>query len=238
MSGLGTVGDAKGDKFVSIEALEGGRGDDTFYGSNNADTLIGNAGNDKLYGNGGDDTIFGGAGDDILYGHDGNDWLDGGIGNDQLYGGRGSDTLYGGDGDDILDGVFDDDVLFGGAGNDTLLGGDGDDLLIGGAGNNIYVGGYGADVFRFTSLGVKDTIKDFTRGVDKIDLSQLDAKTGGAVDPFKWLGDGAFTKTAGELHTVRIDGLNYLEGDVNGDGIADFSIQTNNKIVITDIIFG
>ncbi|MEH3124184.1 MAG: M10 family metallopeptidase C-terminal domain-containing protein [Sphingomonas phyllosphaerae] len=237
-SNVGTVGDAKGDKFVSIEALEGGSGDDTFYGSNNADTLTGNAGKDTLFGNGGDDTIFGGAGDDSLYGNDGNDWLDGGTGNDQLYGGRGSDTLYGGDGDDILDGVFDDDVLFGGAGNDTLLGGDGDDLLIGGTGNNIYVGGYGADIFRFVSLGVKDTIKDFTRGVDKIDLSQLDAKTGGAVDPFKWLGDGAFTKTAGELHTVRIDGLNYLEGDVNGDGIADFSIQTNLKIAVTDIIFG
>ena len=237
-SNSGSVGDAKGDKFVSIEALEGGSGDDTFFGSNNADTLIGNAGADKLYGNGGDDTIFGGAGDDILYGHDGNDWLDGGTGNDQLYGGRGSDTLYGGDGDDILDGVFDDDVLFGGAGNDTLLGGDGDDLLIGGTGNNIYVGGYGADTFRFVSLGVKDTIRDFTRGVDKIDLSQLDAKTGGAVDPFTWIGDKAFSKTAGELHTVRIDGLNYLEGDVNGDGVADFSIQTPNKIVITDIIFG
>ena len=238
MSNSGSVGDAKGDKFVSIEALEGGRGDDTLYGSNNADTLIGNAGNDKLYANGGDDTVFGGAGDDIIYGHDGNDWLDGGAGNDQLYGGRGTDTLYGGDGDDTLDGVFDDDVLFGGAGNDLLLGGDGNDLLIGGSGNNTYFGGAGADIFRFATLGVKDTIKDFTRGVDLIDLSQLDAKTGGAIDPFKWLGDGAFTKTAGELHTVRIDGLNYLEGDVDGDGVADFSIQTNLKILVTDIIFG
>jgi serralysin len=238
LSNSGSVGDAKGDKFVSIEALEGGSGNDVLYGSNNADTLTGNAGNDILYANGGDDTVFGGAGDDLIYGHDGNDLLDGGTGNDRLVGGRGSDTLYGGDGDDILEGVVGDDVLFGGAGNDTLLGGDGDDLMIGGAGNNLYGGGAGADVFRFVNLGVKDTIRDFARGVDKIDLSQLDAKTGGAVDPFTWLGDGAFTKTAGELHTVRIDGLNYLEGDVNGDGIADFSIQTNLKILVSDIIFG
>ncbi|WP_394646657.1 M10 family metallopeptidase C-terminal domain-containing protein [uncultured Sphingomonas sp.] len=236
-SGLGTAGDANGDRLFSIEALEGGSGNDTFYGSNNADTLFGNGGNDQLYGNGGDDTIFGGAGNDIIYGHDGDDWLDGGIGNDQLYGGSGGDTLYGGDGDDVLDGVTGNDVLFGGAGNDQLLGGAGDDILIGGTGNNSLTGGGGADIFRFTELGVKDVIRDFTRGTDQIDLSWLDAKTGGAVDPFDWIGAQAFSKTAGELRFFTDGGINYLEGDVNGDGVADFSIQVNVKITQSDIIF-
>jgi serralysin len=237
-SNRGTAGDALGDKLVSIEALEGGRGDDTLYGSGNADTLIGNAGNDMLWGNDGDDTIDGGAGDDMIQGGAGADWLDGGSGNDQIYGGTGSDTLYGGAGDDFLDGMADNDILWGGAGNDTLAGGAGDDLLIGGAGSNILTGGMGADVFRFADLGAKDTIRDFTRGVDRIDLSWLDAKTGGAVDPFQWVGAAAFSNTAGELRAFTLDGVNYVEGDVNGDGVADFSIQTNIKIIQSDIIFG
>ncbi|MDR6789735.1 serralysin [Sphingomonas sp. BE138] len=236
-TGAGTQGDANGDRLSGIEAVEGSAFDDTIYGSNNADTLTGNAGNDKLYANGGDDTVFGGAGDDVIYGHGGDDWLDGGIGNDQLYGGAGSDQLYGGAGDDYLDGVFGDDVLFGGAGNDVLGGNDGNDILYGGAGNNVLTGGAGADIFRFTDLGTRDRITDFTRGVDLIDLTQLDAKTGGAIDPFAWIGDQAFSKTAGELRFYRVDGMNFLEGDVNGDGVADFSIQTMIRIDQSDILF-
>ncbi len=238
LSGRGTAGDAAGDRLTSIEALEGGRGNDMLYGSNANDTLTGNAGDDRLEAYAGDDALDGGAGNDVLYGQAGDDWLDGGIGNDQLYGGAGSDQLYGGDGDDILDGVFDNDVLFGGAGNDTLYGGAGDDVIYGGAGNNILFGGAGADTFRFTDLGARDTTRDFTRGVDTIDLSLLDAKTGGAIDAFKWVGAAEFSKAAGELRAFTLDGLNYLEGDVNGDGVADFSIQTNVRILQSDVFFG
>ena len=237
-TGAGTQGDANGDRLSGIEAVEGSAFDDTIYGSNNADTVFGGAGNDKLYLNGGDDTVFGGAGDDIIYTHAGDDYLDGGIGNDQLYGGAGSDQLYGGDGDDILDGVFDDDVLFGGLGNDTLQGGAGNDILYGGAGNNTLTGGAGADLFRFTNLGTRDKITDFTRGVDFIDLTQLDAKTGGAIDPFAWIGEQAFSKVAGELRFYRTtEGMYFLEGDVNGDGVADFSVQTMIRIDQSDILF-
>ncbi len=123
------------------------------------------------------------------------------------------------------------------AGNDTLVGGAGEDVLIGGAGNNVLTGGGGVDVFRFTELGANDVIRDFTRGVDRIDLSWLDAKTGGAIDPFDWVGSQAFSKTAGELRFFTDAGVNYLEGDVNGDGVADFSVQVNIKLVESDIIF-
>ena len=77
-------------------------------------------------------------------------------GNDDLYGGNGADTLNGGGGVD---------VLVGGAAADRLIGGTGDDTLTGGA---------GADVFVYDARGFgTDTITDFVRGQDKIDLSAL-----------------------------------------------------------------
>ncbi|MFH0287258.1 tandem-95 repeat protein [Vibrio owensii] len=72
-----------------------------------------------------------------------------------------ADTLYGQQGDDIL---------FGHGGNDILVGGSGDDILIGGSGE---------DTFKFVDdgSGIRDgeidTVKDFTKGEDKIDISDL-----------------------------------------------------------------
>ncbi|MGI9917915.1 tandem-95 repeat protein, partial [Vibrio owensii] len=79
----------------------------------------------------------------------------------QSHQGDKADTLYGQQGDDIL---------FGHGGNDILVGGSGDDILIGGSGE---------DTFKFIDDGTGirdgeiDTIKDFTKGEDKIDISDL-----------------------------------------------------------------
>ncbi|CAH1521365.1 VWFA domain-containing protein [Vibrio owensii] len=79
----------------------------------------------------------------------------------QSHQGDKADTLYGQQGDDIL---------FGHGGNDILVGGEGDDILIGGSGE---------DTFKFIDdgSGIRDgeidTIKDFTKGEDKIDISDL-----------------------------------------------------------------
>lgn len=215
----GLWGDAVGDRLNSIEALEGGSGNDTLIGWTGNDTLTGNAGSDSLLGNGGNDTLDGGAG---------NDALDGGAGNDVLRGGAGDDGLTGGDGNDVLEG---------GDGNDALTGGNGNDVLNGGLGNDGLVGGAGIDVFRFTDLGGADRIADFTRGQDRIDLSGLDAVTGGAIDAFDWIGSTGFSNTAGELRSYVENGAYFLAGDVNGDGVADFTIQTYVQIVQTDIVF-
>ncbi|HVF82662.1 MAG TPA: RTX toxin, partial [Sphingomicrobium sp.] len=64
-----------------------------------------------------------------------------------------------------------------------------------------------------------DQISDFARG-DRIDLRKIDAVAGGGDNAFTYIGGGAFTKVAGQLHYVN--GL--LEGDTNGDGVADFSV--------------
>ncbi|MFM6012290.1 MAG: hypothetical protein ACKO99_16855 [Dolichospermum sp.] len=77
------------------------------------------------------------------------------------------------------------DSLRGGTGNDTLTGGAGNDSLTGGAGSDNLTGGAGNDIFRYTVLTHSnagtltgenltfDTITDFTKGQDKIDVAGL-----------------------------------------------------------------
>ncbi len=105
-----------------------------------------------------------------ITGTEGDDRLDGTDGGDRIFGLGGGDRLYGHDGDDLLDG---------GAGNDVLHGGAGDDVLIGGAGAERLYGGAGRDVFRYQSLEDRgDQIRDFERGQDVIDISELLASLG------------------------------------------------------------
>lgn len=271
LSARGTAGAANGDRYVTVEGLEGSAFNDTLIGNGFDNLLIGGAGADVLNGGGGVDTasyrtatrsvmvslqtmtgslgdaagdrltsieaLEGGAGDDMLIGWTGNDTLTGGAGNDMLVGNAGNDTLVGGLGDDNLQGGAGNDALTGGAGNDALDGGAGNDVLNGGLGNDRLFGGAGNDVFRFTDLGGADGIADFTRGQDRIDVSGLDAVAGGAVDAFAWIGGAAFSSTAGELRSYVDNGAYFVAGDVNGDGVADFTIQTYVQIVQSDMIF-
>ena len=86
-------------------------------------------------------------------------------------------------------------------------------------------------------FGGADTIADFRRGQDRIDLSGIDAVTGGGDDAFNWVGSNAFSGTAGELRGYSQGGAFFLAGDVNGDGVADFTIQVNTTILTTDLVF-
>lgn len=160
---------------------------------------------------------------------------------DRLSGNDRANTLSGGAGDDRLDGGDGDDVLDGGAGDDELEGGDDGDVLNGGAGNDELEGGDGRDTFAFTDLGGTDEVKDFRRGHDKIDLSDLDAILDNeGHDAFAWVGKDAFSNTAGELRTYKHRGDNFLAGDVDGDGVADFVIAFGEgpPILQSDVIFG
>ena len=97
-----------------------------------------------------------------------------------------------------------DDWLMGDRDNDALSGGGGDDVLDGGAGADWLVGDPGADIFVFSALddpaGGQDTIADFVRGEDRIDLSALGADIEGGL----WLGGRSFTGHAGEA-VVALD---------------------------------
>ena len=129
-------------------------------------------------------------------------------------------------------------TLLGNAGANTLSGGAGDDVLVGGGGKDSLSGGAGADVFRFllASDSVKgssrDVIKDFLAGVDRIDLTAIDAIAGtGTDDAFTFIGTAAFSKVAGQL---RFDAAkSILAGDVNGDAVADFEIALTGVSALT-----
>jgi pectate lyase len=213
------------------DKLVGGSGDDTLDGGNGNDTLFGDNGNDKLNGGTGDDRLEGGEGKDTLDGGTGNDILLGGTGDDKLYGGDGNDQLDGGEGKDLLDGGAGNDILLGGAGKDTLIGGAGNDRLVGGLDSDVLTGGAGNDTFVFSQLldskvgSGHDVVTDFAKG-DVIDLSAIDAMTKLNGDQsFSFIGSGKFTGQAGELHAIQSGGDTLIEGDVNGDGKADFQIE-------------
>jgi len=96
--------------------------------------------------------------------------INGTNGNDNLIGTNGSDNISGLDGDDALTGRQGNDILVGGGGSDNLSGGKGFDTLNGGLGNDNLVGGAGNDLFVLgAALGV-DTISDFTKSQDTIQL--------------------------------------------------------------------
>jgi Ca2+-binding RTX toxin-like protein len=126
-------------------------------------------------------------------------------------------------------------VICGNRGSNSLDGQGGDDYLFGGAGRDFLTGGAGADKFDFNAVResgktatLRDQITDFLRGADKLDLSSIDARTTlTGNQAFKWIATQAFHHKAGELHFVRSGANILVEGDVNGDAVADFQIQVN-----------
>lgn len=141
-----------------------------------------------------------------------------------------ANAVIGNDGNNRLAGLGGNDFLSGGAGADTLVGGLGADNLKGGA---------GADTFVFESTGDstrdpsgRDTISDFSRAEgDRIDLSRVDANGADA-------GEGAFKLVSafdgfhGAL-TVTAQGSQWLvQGDVNGDKVADFALLVTSATAL------
>ncbi|AZO08486.1 adhesin [Mesorhizobium sp. M3A.F.Ca.ET.080.04.2.1] len=143
----------------------------------------------------------------------------------------GDDVLYGNGGADIILGMAGNDTLFGQDGNDTLNGGDGNDRLVGGVGADTLTGGLGADTFYYGSAisdspvsVANDTITDFVHGVDKIDLSSIDANTvSGGDQAFLFGGFNAAT-VANSITWSEVGGNTIVRVDVNGNATADFQI--------------
>lgn len=234
LNGLTIVGDA------GANALTGTAFDDVLVGGVGNDTLAGGAGIDTAsYADAtsalkislgitkAQDTL--GAGKDTLSGIEN---LIGGSGNDSLTGSAVANRIEGGAGADSLIGL---------GGSDSLLGGNGNDSLTGGAGADSLWGGAGADTFVLSALSdssapASDIVWDFNAGEgDKIDLSAIDAITGGKDQAFTLV--TAFSHAAGQL-TVTAEADHYLlQGDVTGDGVADFSMMVYSMGLMTSASF-
>jgi lysophospholipase L1-like esterase len=181
------------------------------------------------------DRLYGNSGSNRLDGRGGNDLVDGRSGNDRLYGGAGNDRLYGSSGDDWFSGSSGSDTIYGESGADRIYGGSGDDNISGGRGRDVLYGGSGLDRFIFkwrpesgTTTSARDVIADFVRG-DKVDLSYLDANTTRSGNQ-KFTFVSSFTGRPGELQWDENSRGFMVSADVNGNGIADFSIQLNTKL--------
>jgi Ca2+-binding RTX toxin-like protein len=243
--------------FDDDDVLNGNEGNDLLDGGAGADTMTGGIGDDRYIvdnagdmvieaANGGTDTVVSSinytlgvnvenlelAGSAVVgTGNNANNVITGNGLNNSLIGGSGDDTLDGGEGNDTLNG---------GGGNDILIGGGGNDVLNGGPGMDIMDGGAGADRYLFIPSSVSTTQVDrvyfSATDDDVIDLSMIDAVTGGGDDAFSFLGTGAFTGLAGQLRYEatgswsegdRSGSVYRVSGDLNGDGVADFHIDVN-----------
>lgn len=225
-------------------------GSDKIYGSSKNDYLKGFASDDLLNGSFGADTLDGGLGNDtfivdnvedkvIELKNQGIDVVRSTV--DFTLAGQHIEnlTLLGTKSINAIGNSL-SNVLIGNSAANSINGGSGNDLLIGGLGRDVLSGGAGADTFQFKTLAdskagisARDQIKDYTVGVDHIDLRGIQAIDGATSNKaFAFLGYDAFTKHAGELHAVRSSGSTIIEGDVDGDAKADF------QILLKDVVAG
>lgn len=245
-----------------VNRLSGGGGNDLLIGKGGADVLDGSTGSDTA---GYDQATAavrvdlqtpsantGDAAGDVLISIEN---VSGSGFNDVLFGNAAANTLRGSIYPQIASG---NDYLDGRAGNDQLFGHDGNDKLIGGAGIDGMTGGAGADIFLFRNISetgktstTRDIILDFTHNAtlnlsDRIDLSLIDANLNAANNQaFIWKGTGAFVAgQSGGLRYFQQDLVvasldkTIIEGDLNGDRIADFQIQLKGlkALVAADFI--
>jgi len=241
--------DLAGVTLTGIAAIDGGAGNDTITGSVGADTIIGGAGNDELNGGDGNDVFLFGAGA-------GTDRIDGGIGFDTIRANAANAALTWGSfsnveaisGDNFanvrivgtstadridLTGITLTNItrVEGGNGNDTITGSAGADTILGGAGADLLRGGAGADVFDYdlvsdSRLTLVDTIAEFERGLDRIDLSTIDANSQSAGDQaFAFIGTDAFSGVAGQLRYQLTSTGVQVTVDVDGNRTADMTIN-------------
>jgi Ca2+-binding RTX toxin-like protein len=167
-------------------ALQGGDGKETFINSGtlNGDVMLG-AGNDVF------DNRGGTVGSNYIKGNEGNDTfiLDGKI---KIYelAGEGTDTIKSTISMNLSTSILSEFEIenlallgkknlnaTGNALDNAIIGNSGNNRLSGLAGDDIMTGGKGADVFIFKNDFDHDTVHDFGRGADRIDLSDFSAVT-------------------------------------------------------------
>jgi Ca2+-binding RTX toxin-like protein len=246
------------DMILQIENLTGSMHDDTLTGSSAVNVLMGLGGNDLLNGGAGGDTMYGDAGDDTyVLDNAGDRAIEGSsTGGTDTVQSRLTFSLDSADsqfienltltGTAAINGTGNalNNELTGNSGGNTLLGLDGDDVITGGGGRDFMTGGAGEDIFIFNAVSdtgvannTRDQITDFLQATDLIDLSAIDAVSGGADDAFSFVGTAAFSGTAGELRQFTSGANTIVSGDTDGDGTGNFQIQLNGSHVLNQADF-
>jgi Ca2+-binding RTX toxin-like protein len=230
------------------DVLAGGAGNDVLRGLAGNDTLAGGLGNDRLDGGLGNDTYVFGNSSDVIVDARGVDQITSTITRSLASFGNIENLILTGSGG--INGVGNalGNHITGNVRGNILDGRTGNDVLTGGLGADIMTGGAGADDFDFNSVteigtgAARDRIIDFAHLADDIDLRTIDANgSAGGNGAFKFLAPkGAdFTDTRGELRWFQINAAGtasdktIIEGDVNGDGVADFQIQLTHLKTLT-----
>lgn len=239
-------------------------GDDRLFGGIGNDTLDGGSGIDKLYGGLGNDIYIvsdttdyalenAGEGTDTvqssvsltLRAYVENLTLTGVVGINGT-GNELANVIKGNESANTLRGAAGNDKLYGQGGADVLDGGEGRDWLEGGAARDRFTGGAEADSFVFrdgdfaSAVGSgADQIHDFSfvEG-DRIRLDLVDADVGTAGNQtFSFLGTDAFTGAAGQLRYQQIAGHTYVQGDTDGDGVAEFTFRLDGLHALRSVDF-
>jgi Ca2+-binding RTX toxin-like protein len=248
------TGASGNDTLYGIENLEGSSRADALTGTTGNNRLTGLGGNDTLDGSGGVDTMSGGTGDDQFRVDDAGDvaserrgeGIDSVVAtSDHTLGANVENLTFTGTAHlrgtgnaeaNMLTGNGGNNLLSGRDGADTLDGGSGDDTLMGGGGTDRLTGGAGADQFRFPSTitvwetGGRDVLTDFAGGVDRIDLSRIDADPATAGNQAFAVDDLAYNASTGILYV-----------DIGSDGWYELEIQLGvsthpASVLVTDIL--
>ncbi len=236
------------------DSLVGGDGNDEIFADAGKDVISGGDGADRIFAGDGDDivlagtgndTVDGGAGNDKIWGDAGRDVINGGLGNDVIFAsaGDGNDAYHGDEGIDTVN--FEaitsnltidlvnlkatsvesgEDTL---SGIENVIGGAGNDTIVADGSVNVLNGGGGLDTFVFNTASAAngDRIEGFQAG-DKIDLSGVF----GAAGTPATLHTGNFN-AAGQLKVSIVDGNSVIEGNIDTEADAEFSITVVGHIV-------
>ena len=229
------------DTYSRIETLSlfGEGGNDRLFGSRYSDHLDGGTGADTMRGGAGDDVYIVDNTSDLVYEQASEGYDDVIISSVSYRLGLNVETLrltgvatgstvvaQGNDSHNTIDArevdSFATITLLGHGGSDNLFGSDNDDLLDGGTGRDYLTGGGGTDRFRLSNeldaATNVDTIMDFERGVDVIELDDAIFSTLGlgALDPNAFVANSGGVATSVDQRIIYNTDTAQLYYDADG----------------------